>query len=228
MKKILSLLLVMLFILAMEVGVHAENGDVDSIEYLRAEQTMPGQYTSLSHHNHRPLTGTGDDERKSIPLLNRLTYTVNSVEEWFEIYSQSPDDNSALAGFFVPINEDAKEIIAMGTNPFQTDKWVINALDSLRKSVGNNYKELSKRDGRWGVEFVDAIAAVRSNGPEYEFTPTKIVHTFCISWKDASDTIHYGRFDAEITPSRNGLTDTDKTYVYKQPAVATLFCARCA
>ena len=42
MKKILSLLLVMLFIFAMEVGVYAENGDVDSIEYLRAEQTMPG------------------------------------------------------------------------------------------------------------------------------------------------------------------------------------------
>lgn len=219
MKKILSLLLVMLFILAMEVGVYAENGDVDSIEYLRAVQTIPRQYTSLSHHYDCPLIGTGDDERNSIPLLNRLTYTVNSVEEWFEIYSQSPDDNSALAGFFVPMDEGTKEIIAMGTNPFQTDKWVINELDSLRKSVGNNYMELSERDGRWGVEFVDAIAAVRSNGPEYEFTPTKIVHTFCISWKDASDTIHYGRFDAEITPSRNGLTDTDKTYVYKQPAV---------
>ena len=79
--------------------------------------------------------------------------------------------------------------------------------------------ELSERDGRWGVEFVDAIATVRSNGTEYEFTPTEIVHTFCISWKDASDTIHYGRFDAEITPSGNGLTNTDKTYVYKQPAV---------
>lgn len=218
MKKILSLLLVMLFILAMEVGVYAENGDVDSIEYLRAVQTIPGQYTRLSYHDDCPLTGTEDDKRDSIPLLNRLTYTVNSVEEWFEIYSQSPDDNSALASFFVPMNKDAKEIIAMGTNPFQTDKWVINALDSLRKSVGNN-KELSERDGKWGVEFVDAIATVRSNGTEYEFTPTEIVHTFCISWKDASDTIHYGRFDAEITPSGNGLTNTDKTYVYKQPAV---------
>ena len=218
MKKILSLLLVMLFIFAMEVGVYAENGDVDSIEYLRAEQTMPGQYTSLSHHHDCPLTGTGDDERKSIPLLNRLTYTVNSVEEWFEIYSQSPDDNSALAGFFVPMDKGAKEIIAMGTNPFQTDKWVINELDSLRKSVGNN-KELSKRGEQWGVEFVYEIATVRSNGPEYEFTPTKTVHTFCISWKDASDTIRYGRFDAEFTPSGNGLTNTAKTYVYKQPAV---------
>ena len=219
MKKILSLLLVMLFIFAMEVGVYAEDGDVDSIEYLCALQTIPRQYTSLSHHHDCPLTGTGDDERNSIPLLNRLTYTVNSVEEWFEIYSQSPDDNSALAGFFVPMDKDAKEIIAMGTNSFQTDKWVINELDSLRKSVGNNYIELSERDGQCGVEFVDAIAAVRSNGPEYEFTPTEIVHTFCISWKDASDTIHYGRFDAEITPSGNGLTNTDKTYVYKQPAV---------
>ena len=219
MKKILSLLLVMLFILAMEVGVYAENGDVDSIEYLRAVQTMPGQYTSLSHRDNCPLTGTEGDERDSIPLLNRLTYTVNSVEEWFEIYSQSPDDNSALAGFFVPMDKDAKEIIAMGTNPFQTDKWVINELDSLRKSVGNNYMELSERDGKWGVEFVYAIATVRSNGPEYEFTPTETVHTFCISWKDASDTIHYGRFDAELTPSGNGLTNTAKTYVYKQPAV---------
>lgn len=218
MKKILSLLLVMLFIFAMGEGVYAEDGDVDSIEYLRAEQTMPGQYTSLSHHHDCPLTGTGDDERKSIPLLNRLTYTVNSVEEWFEIYSQSPDDNSALAGFFVPMDKGAKEIIAMGTNPFQTDKWVINELDSLRKSVGNN-KELSKRGEQWGVEFVYEIATVRSNGPEYEFTPTKTVHTFCISWKDASDTIRYGRFDAEITPSGNGLTDTNTTYVYKQPAV---------
>ena len=135
MKKILSLLLVMLFIFAMEVGVYAENGDVDSIEYLRAEQTMPGQYTSLSYHDNCPLTGTGDDERNSIPLLNRLTYTVNSVEEWFEIYSQSPDDNSALAGFFVPMDKGAKEIIAMGTNPFQTDKWVINELDSFGKAL---------------------------------------------------------------------------------------------
>ena len=219
MKKILSLLLVMLFIFAMGEGVYAENGDVDSIEYLRAVQTMPGQYTSLSYRDNCPLKGTEGDERNSIPLLNRLTYTVNSVEEWFEIYSQSPDDNSALAGFFVPMDEGAKEIIAMGTNPFQTDKWVINELDSLRKSVGNNYMELSERDGQCGVEFVDAIATVRSNGTEYEFTPTKIVHTFCISWKDASDTIHYGRFDAEITPSGNGLTNTDKTYVYKQPAV---------
>ena len=106
----------------------------------------------------------------------------------------------------------------MGTNPFQTDKWVINELDSLRKSVGNN-KELSKRGEQWGVEFVYEIATVRSNGPEYEFTPTKTVHTFCISWKDASDTIRYGRFDAEFTPSGNGLTNTAKTYVYKQPAV---------
>ena len=219
MKKILSLLLVMLFIFAMEVGVYAENNNDKPIEYLRAEQTMPRQYTSLSHHDNCPLTGSKDDERNSIPLLNRLTYTVNSVEEWFEIYSQSPDDNSALAGFFVPMDKGAKEIIAMGTNPFQTDKWVINELDSLRKSVGNNYMELSKRDGEWGVEFVDAIATVRSNGPEYEFTPTKTVHTFCISWKDASDTIRYGRFDAELTPSGNGLTNTAKTYVYKQPAV---------
>ena len=78
MKKILSLLLVMLFIFAMGGGVYAENGDVDSIEYLCAVQTMPRQYTSLSHHYDRPLTGTGDDERNSIPLLNRLTYTVNS------------------------------------------------------------------------------------------------------------------------------------------------------
>lgn len=219
MKKILSLLLVMLFIFAMGGGVYAENNNDKPIAYLRAVQTMPGQYTSLSHRDNCPLTGTEGDERDSIPLLNRLTYTVNSVEEWFEIYSQSPDDNSALAGFFVPMDKDAKEIIAMGTNPFQTDKWVINELDSLRKSVGNNYMGLSERDGEWGVEFVDAIATVRSNGPEYEFTPTKIVHTFCISWKDASGTIHYGRFDAEITPSGKGLTDTDKTYVYKQPAV---------
>ena len=116
------------------------------------------------------------------------------------------------------MDKGAKEIIAMGTNPFQTDKWVINELDSLRKSVGNN-KELSKRGEQWGVEFVYEIATVRSNGPEYEFTPTKTVHTFCISWKDASDTIRYGRFDAEFTPSGNGLTNTAKTYVYKQPAV---------
>ena len=67
MKKILSRLLVMLFIFAMGGGVYAENGDVDSIEYLCAVQTMPRQYTSLSHHYDRPLTGTGDDERNSIP-----------------------------------------------------------------------------------------------------------------------------------------------------------------
>ncbi len=200
MKKILSLLLVMLFILAMEVGVYAENGDVT--------------FTGLAGGQNIYIEPIDGQASLTVPETLDHTSNVNAItisydldqEKWENAYFDHSEDKFIFVDIYIKnLPENTVKYGICGTNYADpTSAGYESKIEDNKTTIKSLHLynvEEHDRSGNPMVHHSFTIADVTHDGNNVIVIPSNTKHAFLLKLqdKDGNMTYHTIQYRVEHT-----------------------------